>query len=80
MENNSVTIKLEVTQRTEEHVRVSVRAGVRPGSLALAGELCLRIGEYQLLGAALLLGAERMQGQLKVETSGFPEENSDGEY
>jgi len=32
------------------------------------GNLCLRVGEYQLLGAALLMGADRTQGQLEAKS------------
>lgn len=34
--------------------------------LQLAGELRLHIGEWQLMGAALLIGAELTQGQLQI--------------
>lgn len=34
---------------------------------ALAGTLCFRHGEYQLFGAALLMGANQTHGDLVVE-------------
>lgn len=46
----------------------SVRDGKKTRNL---GTLVLDIGEYQLIGAALLLGAERMQGPLEVVMEGW---------
>ena len=35
---------------------------------AMCGHLTFRIGEYQVLGAAILLGVERMKGHLTDES------------
>lgn len=43
-----------------EHVHVKFFMGPDLDHLANCGKLTLRIGEWQLLGACLLLGAERM--------------------
>ena len=32
------------------------------------GTLCFRVGEYQLFGAALLMGADKTQGQLEAKS------------
>lgn len=39
--------------------------------LANCGKLILRIGEWQLLGACLLLGADHMPEHLEVVTEGY---------
>ena len=50
--------------------RVQVFVGPDKGHLQLAGELFLDTGEAQLLGAALILGAQHMQGRLSVIAPG----------
>ncbi len=46
------------------HVHARVFMGPDGDHLALSGQLVFTIGEWQLFGAALLLGAERTQQQL----------------
>jgi hypothetical protein len=46
---------------------------------ANCGTLNLRHGEYQILGAALLLGSEQMKDHLKLEIDPISH-NSDGEF
>ncbi len=58
------------SMRLGEHVHEQVFVGPDEEHLALAGTLILRMGEWQSLGAALLLGAERMHGRLRVICEG----------
>ena len=51
-----------------KHVVARVFCGEDEDHLALAGRLCLRVGEWQLFGAALLLGAARTHGHLTVDS------------
>ena len=60
-----VIVKLR-SRREGVHVKEQVFVGEKEGALALAGELTFRIGEWQSFGAALGLGADRMNGNLKV--------------
>ena len=53
-----------------EHVHDRVFVGPDEDHLALAGTLAFRMGEWQSFGAALLLGAERMRGRVKVICKG----------
>lgn len=55
-------------ERRGNHVHTRVFVGPDHEHLALAGQLCLDIGQWQLFGAALMLGAKRTQGQLKIES------------
>ncbi|MCU0913001.1 MAG: hypothetical protein MUC88_00385 [Planctomycetes bacterium] len=61
-----LTIRIE-SEAKGGHVHMRVRAGETPGQLALCGLVIMTVGEWQLFGAALLLGAERMCGHLGVE-------------
>jgi len=61
-------IKL-VSQKKGQHIRQRVLVGKDEKHLTLAGNLILKIGEWQIFGAALLLGATKMQGVLKVLTN-----------
>lgn len=51
-----------------EHVHEHVFVGPDRDHLALAGTLVMDIGQYQLFGAALLMGAKKTQGLLTVES------------
>ena len=53
---------LRVTHVNDEHVRCSLFMNG-----ALCGQLCFRVGEYQIFGAALGLGAERTNGHLECD-------------
>jgi len=64
-----LTIRIE-NEKRGSHVHATVRVGERPGALALAGELVLRLGEWQALGAALLLGQRAMAGHVLMELPG----------
>lgn len=57
-----------VSEAKGTHVHERVFVGVDEHHLALAGTLVFRIGEAQLFGTALLLGAEQMHGHLTVWT------------
>ncbi len=54
-------------ERLGDHIHGRVFVGADCDHLALAGKLTFRIGEWQLFGAALLLGAKQMQGYLTIE-------------
>ena len=55
------------------HVHERLFVGPDKEHLALAGTLVFDIGEWQLFGAALLLGAQQTQGNLIVECEGDKE-------
>ena len=63
----SVIIRLR-SERLGDHVHERVFAGVDQDHLKLLGTLVMDVGEWQTFGAALMLGAERMHGQLVVES------------
>lgn len=67
-----MTIRIE-SQPRGSHVHAIVRVGERPGALALAGVLVLRVGEWQALLAALLLGQRAMAGHVTMELPGQDE-------
>jgi hypothetical protein len=58
-------VKMRVDSYNGHHVVVTFFAG--EGTLANIGTLCMHTGEYQLIGCALSMGAERMHGQLVIE-------------
>jgi hypothetical protein len=64
-----MVIKLR-SERKGGHVHERVFVGPDEGHLALAGTLVLDVGQWQELGAALLLGAGRMHGRVKVLLEG----------
>ena len=66
-----MTIKLKSEQKGD-HIHERVYVGTDRDHLALAGELVFRVGEWQLFGCALLLGAGQMRGHLEVITEGEP--------
>jgi hypothetical protein len=61
----AMVVKL-VSERNGDHVQQQVFVGEDEDHLALAGTLMFRIGEWQLFGAALALGAKQTMGQLRV--------------
>ncbi len=62
-------VKLK-SERKGGHVHERVFVGPDEGHLALAGKLVFDIGQWQAFGAALLLGASKMHGNVKVLTEG----------
>ncbi|MFH1634072.1 MAG: hypothetical protein ABIG63_08685 [Chloroflexota bacterium] len=58
--------KLRVDSVEGEHVHLKLFCGEQEGSLGKCGELIMRIGEYQLFGAALTLGASLSGGHLTM--------------
>ena len=62
-------IKLK-SERKGVHVHEYVFIGPDEDHLALAGRLVFDIGQWQEFGAALLLGASKMHGTVKVLTEG----------
>lgn len=55
------------------HVHTTVFMGPENQTLQNCGELIQSIGQWQLFGAALLLGTDRMQGKVKVICEGDEE-------
>jgi hypothetical protein len=62
-------VKLK-SERRGIHVHECVFVGPDEEHLALAGVLVFDIGQWQEFGAALLLGASKMHGNVKVLTEG----------
>lgn len=60
-----MTLKL-VSDREGDHVHTRLYMGEDKDHLALCGALTFRVGEWQLFGAALRLGADRTQGHLEI--------------
>jgi hypothetical protein len=56
-------LNLRVDEVAGDHVRCTLFM-----NRANCGDLCFRVGEYQLFGAALLMGADRTQGQLEAKS------------
>lgn len=63
-------IKLR-SEKLGEHIHDTIFMGEQEGSLASVGKLIMRMGEWQIFGAALLLGAERTKGHLTVKLEGW---------
>lgn len=57
------------------HIHERVFVGPDEDHLALAGMLTFHVGEWQLFGAALLLGADCTKGHLRVITEGLKTED-----
>lgn len=58
-------LKMRVDGANQKHVKVTLFMGER--TLANIGSLCLRLPEYQILGAVLSLGAGIVPDHLTVE-------------
>ena len=56
------------SKRKGDHVHERVFAGTDADHLKLLGTLVMDVGEWQVFGAALMLGARQMHGQLTVES------------
>jgi hypothetical protein len=70
-ENNMVTIfKLRLMSIGPDAVEIRLFTGPDPDHLQLAGTLRLRVGEWQLLGTALLFGERHVMGHLKTIIEG----------
>lgn len=69
------SIRLRVDRADDRHVHLSVFVGPAGCTRANAGKLCMSPGEYQILGAALLLGAQATNGHLVAECDDFPTES-----
>ena len=67
-----MVIKLRSELRGQ-HVREAVFGGPDREHLALLGNLTMNIGEWQLFGAALLMGAKQTKGHLTVILEGDQE-------
>jgi len=59
-----IKLIVRVDSANTEHVRITLFAG--EDTPALIGNLCMKVGEYQILGAALSLGAKATEGHLEV--------------
>lgn len=65
-----VVLKLR-SERRGNHVHTTFYSASSPNTtFANLGTLVTTIGEWQSIGAALILGAERMNGNLVVECEG----------
>lgn len=53
--------------RKGDHIHTRVFIGEDVDHLALAGRLVFKVGEWQMFGAALLLGAQQTKGRLVVQ-------------
>ena len=62
-----MVIKLRA-KRYGKRIEERIFMGSDENHLALTGTLMLRVGEWQVFGAALLLGASQMKGHLTVLT------------
>jgi len=69
----SLVLKWRLLRLSPDHIRVTVFYGEEGMTMQNAGELTLRIGEYQITAAALGIGAEKTKGHLKFETEGEKE-------
>ena len=58
-------------EKMGKHIHTTFFSGEENCTLANLGTLVMDVGEYQLIGAALLLGAERTNGHLKVLSDGW---------
>ena len=54
-------------EKIGELIHTRVFAGKDPDHLKLLGKLIMDIGEWQLLGAALLMGAAQTKGHLVIQ-------------
>lgn len=59
------------SDKAGEHVHVTVFMGPDADHLANCGKVILRIGEWQLFGACVLLGADHMGQHLNVVSEGY---------
>ncbi len=66
-----------VSDKRGEHVHTTFFMGMENRTPANLGTLVMHIGEWQILGAAILLGAEKTKGQLTVESSGWSPEKEE---
>lgn len=62
-------VKLRGNVMGDGRIRETVFVGPSPHVLQNAGTLVLNVGEWQLFGAALMLGAGRTNGDLAVESN-----------
>jgi hypothetical protein len=63
-----IKLVMRVDRVTADHVHETWFAGPASGTLAKIGCLCTTIGEYQIIGVALRLGAKHTMGALVVES------------
>jgi hypothetical protein len=66
-------IKLRSERRGEDRVVERILMGEDEKHLKLVGSLTLNVGEWQLFGAALLLGAEHTKTNLRIIFEGDEE-------
>jgi len=63
-----------ISERGGDHVHMKVFAGPDKDHLGKCGDLCMRLGEWQLYIAALRLGADKMtSAHLEVISEGEEE-------
>ena len=66
-----IKMNFQLKRLYDDEIQVTVFIGEAP--MQRAGQLNLTVGEWQVFGAALLLGQERMQGQFITEVEGEEE-------
>jgi hypothetical protein len=69
----SMIVKM-VSDKRGDHIHTIFFMGMEGGTMANCGTLVQDIGEWQILGAAILLGAERTKGRLTAVTAGWTPE------
>lgn len=57
-------LKIRVDSADEEHVKITLFAGEQGKTLSNIGNLCMSVGEYQIIGAVMSLGAKSSNGHL----------------
>jgi len=63
-------LKWRLLKLSPNRIKVTVFYGEEGETMQNAGELILRVGEYQITAAALSLGAEKTKGHLKFLVEG----------
>jgi len=58
-------------ERRGDHIHTTFFCGPRGQTLRNLGTLIMDIGEYQIIGAALLLGVDQLDGRLLIESEGW---------
>lgn len=65
-----------VSAKNGEHICTTFFMGKEGQTLANVGTLVQNIGEWQILGAAILLGAEKTKGRLRAVCAGWNPEKA----
>lgn len=60
------TLKIRVDGADQRHVKITLFMGHQGRTLANVGSLTMTVGEYQIFGACMSIGAGQSAGQLVV--------------